>query len=284
MQRILLQFDTDTHPSTFDRIVATDAGADRIFAYGGVSERDVTPLVHGAMFTRKPDLLQSTAIFVGGSNVDAAEKLYDTVRQTLFPPLTVSVMVDANGSNTTAAAVVTTLLKHTSLEGAEVAVLAGTGPVGRRIIRLLGDAGARIRLAGLDADLTGTIAQEARAENPSLIIKTFSTTPDGIAAACRSATCAVSAGAARAQITSLQILADAGVRLAIDLNAVAPLGIDGIATTDKARDHEGVLCYGALGVGSRKMKIHAACLSALFTNNTQTLGTREIFKLARTID
>jgi hypothetical protein len=47
-----------------------------------------------------------TAIYVGGSNVAAGEALYKKVLKTLFGPFSVSVMMDSNGSNTTAAATV----------------------------------------------------------------------------------------------------------------------------------------------------------------------------------
>ena len=52
MKRLLLQLDSDRHPSSFDRIVAHDAGVDEVMSYGGVLPEDVTPLVHGCLFTR----------------------------------------------------------------------------------------------------------------------------------------------------------------------------------------------------------------------------------------
>ena len=68
---ILIQLDTDAHPSVFDRVVAVDAGAQHIFSYGGVTPDAVMPLVHGCIFTRGPKDLSKTAIFVGGSDVTA---------------------------------------------------------------------------------------------------------------------------------------------------------------------------------------------------------------------
>ncbi|WP_375314972.1 methylene-tetrahydromethanopterin dehydrogenase N-terminal domain-containing protein [Schlesneria sp. DSM 10557] len=61
-------------PSSFDRVVAVDAGVDELFSYGGVTPDNVETLVHGAIFTRKPSDLVNTAIFVGGSNVAAGER------------------------------------------------------------------------------------------------------------------------------------------------------------------------------------------------------------------
>src|SRR5262249_44962789 len=63
---ILIQLDSDPHPSVFDRVVAIDAGVDELFSYGAVKPEQVAGLVHGAIFTRKPSDLKRTAIFVGG--------------------------------------------------------------------------------------------------------------------------------------------------------------------------------------------------------------------------
>ncbi|MDB5337874.1 MAG: mtdA, partial [Planctomycetaceae bacterium] len=79
MKTILMQFDTDARPSTFDRVVAVDAGADELFSYGGISPENVTGLVHGAIFTRGPKDLKHTAIFIGGSHVSAGEALLKQV-------------------------------------------------------------------------------------------------------------------------------------------------------------------------------------------------------------
>src|SRR5215216_3248542 len=74
-RKILVQLDTDPHPSVFDRVVAIDAGADELFSYGAVTPQQVAGLVHGAIFTRKPSDLKRTALFVGGSDVAAGEAL-----------------------------------------------------------------------------------------------------------------------------------------------------------------------------------------------------------------
>src|SRR5687768_1590015 len=100
--KILIQLDGDPHASVFDAVVAVDAGAERLFQYHSVEPMQVRDLVHGAMFTRGPADLAHTAIFIGGSNVSAGEKLLEQVKKCFFGPMRVSVMLDANGANTTA--------------------------------------------------------------------------------------------------------------------------------------------------------------------------------------
>src|SRR5262245_38753231 len=102
VRKLLLQFDTSAHPSVFDRVVAYDGGADEVLSYCGVA-RDV---VHGAIFTRGPKDLRNTAIFIGGTDMAAGEQLLAAVREAFFGPMRVSVMLDSNGSNTTAVAAV----------------------------------------------------------------------------------------------------------------------------------------------------------------------------------
>ena len=62
-KKILIQLDCDPQPSTFDAVVAVDAGADVLLRHGGVTVENVVSLVHGGMFTRGGDDLASTAIF-----------------------------------------------------------------------------------------------------------------------------------------------------------------------------------------------------------------------------
>src|SRR5687767_3075183 len=102
MRKLLLQLDTSPHPSVFDRIVGYDGGADVVMSYGGVTPETVRDLVHGAIFTRGPKDLRNTAIFIGGTDMAAGERLLKAVRQSFVGPFTVSVMLDSNGSNTTA--------------------------------------------------------------------------------------------------------------------------------------------------------------------------------------
>src|SRR6187397_2170722 len=102
MRKLLLQLDTSPNPSVFDRVVAYDGGADEIMSCSHVTEDTVRDLVHGTIFTRGPKDLHNTAIFIGGTDMAAGERLLTAVQAAFFGPLHVSVMLDSNGSNTTA--------------------------------------------------------------------------------------------------------------------------------------------------------------------------------------
>ena len=112
MKKLLFQLDTDTHPAVFDTVVAYDGGADHVIGHGSVTPENVRPLVEGAIFTRAPKEKHNTALFIGGSDMAAGEQVLEAVQKVFFADFRVSVMLDSNGSNTTAAAAVAKLVKE----------------------------------------------------------------------------------------------------------------------------------------------------------------------------
>lgn len=279
MKKILIQLDTDALPSSFDRVVAVDAGAEDIFSYGGVTVDNVEPLVHGAIFTRSPSDLMHTAIFVGGSNVAAGEAVYERVLKALFGPFSVSVMMDSNGSNTTAAATVLCAMRHLDLKATTALVLAGTGPVGFRVAELLLTEGAQVKLASRSLDRSKEACDRLSKIHPAGHVTPCSTA-DGIASAASGVQLVVGAGAAGIELmTKSQLKSIADLKLAIDLNAVSPAGIGGVEVMDKAKERDGILTYGAVGVGGTKMKIHHAAVRKLFESNDRRYDTAAIFEL-----
>ncbi len=171
MKKILIQLDTDSLPSTFDRVVAVDAGVDQVFSYGGVTPENVEPLIHGGMFTRGPKDLKSTAVFIGGSQVSKGEELFQRVSRVFFGPMRLSVMVDSNGSNTTAAAAVLAARKHLDFAGQHALVLGGTGPVGMRVAQLLTQSGAQVNLASRTLDRAVKPAKPSRKSCPTRTLR-----------------------------------------------------------------------------------------------------------------
>jgi len=278
---ILIQLDPDPQPSSFDRVVAIDAGVDEVFSYGSVRAEQVEPLVHGAIFTRGPEDLKRTAIFVGGMDVAAGEELLQRVLKSFIGPMRVSVMLDANGANTTAAAAVHAARRHLELSSATALVLGGTGPVGQRSALLLAHQGADVRLASRSqrrADAAATAVCEAVGSDRVSGYETYD--DDTIGAALEGADLVISAGAAGVRLLPRDCWEDAkALKVAIDLNAVPPLGIEGIEVVDKATERSGISCYGAIGVGGTKMKIHKAAIRSLFESNDKVLDAETIFDL-----
>jgi methylenetetrahydrofolate/methylenetetrahydromethanopterin dehydrogenase (NADP+) len=285
MKTILIQLDTDSLPSTFDRVVAVDSGVDELFSYSGVTPENVTGLVHGAMFTRGGDSLKNTAIFVGGSNVEAGEALFKQVQKTFFGPVRVSVMMDSNGSNTTAAAAVLAAGRHVDLSSTTALLLAGTGPVGHRAAQILAGLGATVRVVSRSVDRAEQTCEAVRSKVEGAKVTAHAITSDeSFAEAADDVEVVMATGAAGIQLLSRdQRGSMASLKVAIDVNAVPPVGIEGIEVFAKAEDQAGVFCYGAIGVGGTKMKIHKAAVAKLFTAKDLVLDTDAIFEIGQSL-
>lgn len=286
MKRILIQLDTDPHASTFDRVVAVDADVEELFSYAGVTPKNVEALVHGAMFTRGPKDLKHTAIFVGGSDVAAGEAVLEKVGATFFGPVRVSVMADSNGSNTTAAAAVLSAEKHIDTSTAQALVLGGTGPVGLRAAQILAGLGAAVRIGSRAKDRAAQACAAISAKITDAKVTPVATGSDEeLAEACRNANLIIAAGAAGVQLLSAQQRQSLeSLQVAIDLNAVPPLGLEGVDMLDSGKEIDGVTCYGAIGVGGLKMKIHKAAIRSLFESNDRILDTAAIYEIGKALN
>ncbi|TVS14288.1 MAG: bifunctional NADP-dependent methylenetetrahydromethanopterin dehydrogenase/methylenetetrahydrofolate dehydrogenase [Planctomycetaceae bacterium] len=281
--KILIQLDPDPHSSVFDAVVAIDSGVDQLLRYANVQPDQVRDLVHGAIFTRGPKDLHRTAIFIGGTDVAAGEQLLQRVTESFFGSLRVSVLLDASGANTTAAAAVLAAARHVPLADASALVLAATGPVGQRAVQLLAREGAQVRVASRREDRAAAVCQRVMAKVPDARLSPLAAAdPESIRQALEGVSIVIAAGAAGIELIPAELLHQAkDLRVAVDLNAVPPLGIGGVDVTAQAESHAGVLCYGAIGVGSTKMKIHKAAIAALFAANDQILDAEEVFEIGR---
>ncbi len=284
-RRILIQLDSDPQASVFDGVVAVDAGADVLFRHGQVKPEQVRDLVHGAIFTRGPKDLKHTALFIGGSDVAAGEKLLAEALRHMLPQfgLRVSVLLDGNGANTTAAAAVRAAAGHLDLAAARALVLGGTGPVGQRVARLLAGQGAEVRVASRQQARSTAVCDAIRAKIPAARLEAVATgSADELRAALAGRTLVVAAGAAGVVLLPRSARAACpDARVLIDLNAVLPLGIEGVEAHADAIVQDGVVCFGALGVGKTKMKIHKAAIARLFESNDQVLDAEEVYALAQ---
>lgn len=287
MKHLLLQLDSSRLPSVFDEVVAHDSGADAVMFRGGVTEADVRDLIFGCIFTRGPKDLHDTAVFIGGSDMATGEKLLAAAQKAMFGPFRVSVMLDSNGSNTTAVAAVVKISRALGdVRNRRIVVTAGTGPVGMRAAGLFARAGAHVTItsrrqeegdrvkaaivARFGGDVScaclkdsGDAARVLDAAQPEVLLNTG---PAGVMLVPRAA------WAHRA-----------GLRIACDLNAVPPLGIEGIEVGDDGVVRDDVTTFGAIGIGGFKMKVHKTSIARLFERNDLVLDAESIEEVARSI-
>jgi methylenetetrahydrofolate/methylenetetrahydromethanopterin dehydrogenase (NADP+) len=283
MRKLLLQLDSSRLPSVFDQVVAYDAGADVVMSYGGVIETDVRDLVHGCIFTRGPKDLHNTAIWIGGSNMSAGEQLLAMVQDALFAPLTVSIMLDSNGSNTTAVAAVVKIEQSLKqLRGRKVLILAGTGPVGQRAAGLLAKDGAQVTITSRKPEQGEKARQFISARFNVQVEATIMNDPAQLPPQLEGVEVLLNSGPAGVQMVPTSVWTSAkSLKVAVDLNAVPPLGIEGIEVDDDGTQRNGVTVFGAFGVGNFKTKLHKACVTRLFTRNDLVLDAEAIADIAR---
>jgi len=285
MRKLLLQLDSNRLPSVFDRVVAYDGGADEVLSYGGIVAGDVRDLIYGLIFTRGPRDLANSAVFVGGADINVGDAILTAAQETFFGAFRVSVMLDSNGSNTTAVAAVAKIVQAAGdLTGKRVVVTAGTGPVGARAAGLLARQGATVVITsrrGPDGEraLRAIVARFGGAVSCVQMSE-----PAQAAGVLEGASVVLNCGPAGVQmIPRAAWAARAGLTVAVDLNAAPPLGIEGIDATDNGVTRDGVVCFGALGVGGYKMKIHKRCIARLFEGSDAILDAEAIYDLSRTL-
>jgi hypothetical protein len=283
MRKLLLQLDSSRLPSVFDQVVAYDAAADVVMSYGGVTEGDVRDLIYGCIFTRGPKDLHNTAVWIGGNNMSAGEQLLAMAQDALSPPLSVSIMLDSNGSNTTAVAAVVKIEQALGdLKGKKVLILAGTGPVGQRAAGLLAKDGAQVTITSRKPEQGEKARQFISARFDVHVEAVTLNDPSRLPELCQGVEVLLNSGPAGVQMVPKS--AWTGVKtlkIAVDLNAVPPLGIEGIDVNDAGVKKNGVIVFGAFGVGNFKTKLHKACVVQLFERNDLVLDAETIADIAR---
>ena len=284
MKKLLFHLDTDPLPSVFDTVVAYDGGADHVTPFGGIAPENVGPLVDGAIFTRPPKEKRYTALFISGSSLEAGERLLEAVQKKFFAYFRVSVMLDSNGSNTTAAAAVAQLVRAGPVAGKRAVVLAGTGPVGQRVAVLLAQEGAEVVLTSRKQERAENACTRMGARYGVSLKPAVVSDEDPAVGALEGAHIVVGAGAAGVQLLSAQQWQDhPTIEMMSDANATPPLGFEGIDMMDKGVERHGKLVFGAIGVGVLKLQLHRTCIGRLFERNDRILDIEETYSIAKTI-
>jgi hypothetical protein len=284
VKKILIQLDTDQHPSTFDSMVAHDADVDALLRYGGIEPDAVRGLVQSAYFTRPPGD-SNLAIWVGGSSVGAGEEVLEQVKESFFGPFQVSVMLDSNGCNTTACTTVARLAKDIELKDRRV-VIVGAGAVGLRAAKILIDEGCDVTVSGIPKDrFEGKEYRRARGLKTADERGMQTAEPDDDAALrdlLDGASLVLAAGPAGIELLPERIWREIdSIEVLADFNAADPLGIEGTSAQDDMEDYDGKKVLGALAIGGPKMKVHKTCIRRLFETSDEVLDVERVYEIAK---
>src|SRR6185312_5260155 len=290
--RILHMITPLKHMSPFDVNMALDAGFDAAIPYTSVTPDDVTGLVQDAIFSRGPEGIKRTAMFIGGKRAIEALDMMDRAKKAMVPPFEISVFADPAGSFTTAAAMVACakkLLRETfsaDLKGMRVVVFGGTGVVAFASAVIAVSDGAKATLVGYDGpERVKKLALEANARFDEALDYADGSTEEQKTALAREADIIFAAGpAGRRLLTTGQLKEATKLKVAADVNAVPPSGIEGVGVNDNGKPIRGTnaVGIGALAVGNIKYKTEFGLFKMMIeTEKPIYLDFRDAYALAQ---
>ncbi len=266
-RNVIIFLDTDKHASPFDLLTASDLYPDaQILYYSNVDPNDTRKIVQDAMFPRGPDGAKKTKIFIGGYDVEKADRILIEVKKAMFKPFELGIIVDPRGASTTGSAVVAKCLsiyrKHNiNLKGVKATVLAATGPVGKIAAHLLASEGMSVIATSRSLERSRALAESVNQDlKTNLVQGVKGQTEEEIGKAIQDSEMIIAAGAAGTQLLSLETLKRYGAKCRVvgDVNAVPPTGVEGLKSTDDGVEFApGIRGIGALAIGVWKNKIEA---------------------------
>ncbi len=290
---ILHMITTEKNLSPFDANMAMDAGWTSVVPYTMVETSEVQGLVQDAIFSRGPKGVKRTALFLGGRDTEQAMAMLSIAQESMVPPFEISAFADPSGAFTTAAGMVAAVEKelinkhNSSLQGANVLVLGGTGPVGQAAAVLSAKAGANVTIIGRQLEKSQRIAKlvnemfgdaktdiqgDADANKPELM---------------KTADVVYATAAAGIQVLDSEQMATAPqLKVAADVNAVPPSGIAGLDAmhngTPIPGSTSGATGVGALAIGNVKYHAQNGLLKRMRTTDKPVfLHFEHAFEVAR---
>ena len=282
------------HMSPFDINMAIDAGYDAAVPYTNVSLDEITGLIQDAMFSRSPRDAARTGVFIGGKDALAALDMLDAAGKALLKPFEISIFADPAGSFTTAAAMIAVVektlreKKGRELRGASVLIFGATGVVGTASGVIAALEGASVSFVGRDGtERARTHAAEInRRFGVDIAVADGSTAEKraAILAAAEVVLCAAKAGVKLLDVA--QIASASKLLVTADVNAVPPLGIEGLDlhASGAPIGGRGALGIGALAIGNVKYRTESGLFKQMTESKTPLrLDFRQAFALARTL-
>lgn len=273
-KHLLYFLTTDPFPSPFDINMAYDAGFHAVIPYGNVTEETGTLLVHDIIFSRGPKGAKFSAIFIGGNDVELAEKLREAAVKSMFPPFQVSLMIDPKGAYTTAAALVAKVEKALGgFRGRKAAILGGTGPVGRIAATLCAKNGCEVIIGSRSRESAERLAKAIGEKSGGVVKGAQMGTDEEKIPILQGVDLILATAKAGVQILSQAALeALPQGKLVADVNAVPPTGIAGLNPEDDLKEiAPGVRGIGAIAIGVLKYDVEMEMLETIRTSERFTV-------------
>ncbi|MEM3581042.1 MAG: NAD(P)-dependent methylenetetrahydromethanopterin dehydrogenase [Candidatus Bathyarchaeia archaeon] len=281
---ILFFLDTDKRASPFDICMAYDAGFSVVVPYENVTTDEAKKIVQDAIFSRDPKGIKRTCFFIGGKDMEKAEDVLKVVRETMFPPFQANTIIDPAGAYTTAAAMVAKVedaiakAKLGNLKDKRVAIF-GTGAVGRVAAILLAKLGCAVKIVSPNPDrkdgdeYVSKLSALLRERYGVDVEGVFAPTPEKKVEVINDADIILCASVAGVRIITKDMLESVKfVKVIADVNAVPPLGVEGMKLDDDMREFApGIFGIGPLTIGRLKYKLEREILREARRNGKGTV-------------
>lgn len=257
----------------FDVCMGYDAGYDSVITYNDIPPEETKVIIQEALLSRGPAGAKRTCFLVGGKDSDKAEKVLEVALQAMFPPFEAPIIIDPSGAYTTAAAMVAktenALAAHSlgDIRNKRCAIF-GTGPVGKVAAVLLSRLGCEVTIispnpsrADGDAYIKG-IASKLYEKYSINVEGFFAPTREKRMEIAGSNDLIFTAAQASTQLVDLQMLNELEpVKIFADINAIPPLGIEGLKPEDEMREIvSGMYGIGPISIGKIKHKVEIELL------------------------
>lgn len=289
---VIIFLDTDKYASPFDMLVAIDLYPDaQIINYSNVEVSDAKRLIQDAIFPRGPEGAKHTNVFIGGQDVEKALGILEVVKKSMFPPFELSVIIDPRGAYTTASSAVAKTMKlfeekgFGDFKGKTAAILAGTGPVGVVAAKLYASEGGNVVLTSRKLNRATEAADKINEElGTKQVCGVQAATPEETGDAIKDADIVLACGAAGIQLLPLEILQKYGSKVKVlgDINAVPPLGVEGVKATHKGKEFiPGKFGIGALSIGPLKIQIEGEMFRRAVESPSGIVDYKTAYEIAK---
>ena len=291
---VFIFLDTDKKASPFDILTTLDIFPDStVLKYEDVTAAETEMLVYDSMFPRGPEGAKHTKLFIGGHDVHRVNEILEVAKRSMFPPFEFSIIVDPGGAYTTASAAVAKVLRlyeqknRAGILGKNVVVLAGTGVTGQTAAKLFAVEKANVTITSRSLQKAVSIASEVNESFHGQLVKgAKAKTDEEMSSIVDGMDVILASGAARTQLLRLNRLSKSSkkVRIVADLNAVPPLGIEGLeADADGTEVLPSTFGIGALAIGKVKNKVEAELIRRAAAEPKGMFDYRTAYEIAREI-
>lgn len=286
-KKVLISLTSEPHPDMYNILFAVDNGYDFVLPITDINQDNIKTVVTEVAFSRENSCINKTVFFLNITSdqiIDTFIKLMKTLKTK--NKLQLSAIIDPGGAYTTASAIIIKLFEaskyiNIQLKDCKVAVIGGAGRVGRSLITLLTKKCKKITIIDKNkehlielVDKLNRTGNKNKTEIEYIVADKKTQYLEKI----KKMEIIITTGPPQTQFLTL---GEIDAKIAIDVNPIAPYGIEGIYPRDDSISKNGIFCYGCLAIGKLKREIQKQILRLAIERSGQIFDLKNIFRAAK---